>query len=110
MAYSQRDPIEALEVGEPLNLYLRRRISGQWQSRGSKALMIIDDGKVMRFYDFFVVTGTSGEYVVEDDFCTCDDFLNRGGPCGHILAVRIARAIGKYELADIWYYTTLDYP
>jgi len=62
----------------------------------------------MRFFDFFVVIGKNSEYVVEDDFCTCDDYLNRGGPCGHILAVRIARALGRYELADIWYYESLD--
>ncbi|MBN1166798.1 MAG: SWIM zinc finger family protein [Methanospirillaceae archaeon] len=108
MAYHNRDPIESLLIGEPFSQYQRHRIETRWPSRGSKALAIIDDGKVMRFYDFFVVIGEKGEYVVEDDFCTCDDFLNRGGPCGHILAVRIARAIGRYELADIWYYTSLD--
>jgi len=47
--------------------------------------------------------GHSDEYIVEDDFCTCSDFLFRGRECWHILAVRIAERTGVYESYDLWY-------
>jgi predicted nucleic acid-binding Zn finger protein len=49
------------------------------------------------------VEGRTAEYVVDDDFCTCGDFLYRGRTCWHLLAVRIAQETGTYRLIDTWY-------
>ena len=46
------------------------------------------------YLDFYVVEGGSGEYIVEEVFRTCSDFIFRGGSCWHILAVKIARCTG----------------
>jgi predicted nucleic acid-binding Zn finger protein len=100
------DPIRDLEE-KPLDERMRNRICGMYKSRGIKALGIVDQNRIKRYRDFFVVVGKSREYVVEDDFCDCEDFLHRGGSCAHILAVRIARATGRYELIDLWYYEAL---
>lgn len=101
------DPIQALKAGSPLDDWMRKRIGAYYKTRGRKALDICDQDRVKRYRDFFVVVGTTGEYVVEDDFCSCDDFLHRGGSCAHILAVKIARATGRFELIDLWYYEDL---
>lgn len=100
------DPIADLEKN-PLDNRMRDRIRDAYKSRGTKALGIVDQNQIKRYLDFFVVVGKSGEHVVEEEYCTCEDFLHRGGSCAHILAVRIARATGVYELIDLWYYEYL---
>lgn len=101
------DPLTDLAAGSPLNEWMRKRIGAYYKSRGKKALDIVDQDRVKRYRDFFVVVGDTGEYVVEDDFCSCDDFLHRGGRCAHILAVKVARITGRFELIDLWYHEDL---
>ena len=107
--YDQRikDPISHLTVGEPATPYLRDRICGYHQGRGKKAFVIIDSLRVKKYLDFFVVVGDEREYVVFDDFCTCHDFLHRGGKCGHILAMQIASVTQEFESYDLWFYETI---
>lgn len=99
-----RDPLEDLFSGFPLDTRIRKNISGYYKARGKKALDIVDQDRVRRYRDFFVVSGDTAEYVVEEDFCSCGDFLHRGKACAHILAVKIARSTGRYTLSDGWYY------
>jgi predicted nucleic acid-binding Zn finger protein len=103
-----KDPVRDLIEGSVLDSRMRERIAGYYKGRGRKALDIVDQGRVIRYRDFFVVTGDTARYIVEDDFCSCSDFLHRGGACSHILAVKIARAVGKYELIDTWYHEEMD--
>lgn len=88
---------------EGLTPDLRETIVRTYRDRGRKALAALDAGAVRRYLDFFVVSGRTDEYVVEDDFCTCKDFTYRGGCCWHILAARIALASGLYERREEWY-------
>ncbi|HDQ08420.1 MAG TPA: hypothetical protein ENN44_06545 [Methanoculleus sp.] len=78
--------------------------------RGEKAMRACHDGKVERYLDFYVVHGVTGTYVVEDDFCTCSDFLFRGSECWHILAVRYARSSGLWIPRDEWYQEKMAKP
>lgn len=71
--------------------------------RGRKALKAVDENRIKKYRDFFVVVGFSNEYIVDEDFCTCQDFVFRGGRCWHILAVEIAERVGAYEEIDAWY-------
>lgn len=91
----------------PLTDDLRSDIISRFGERGKKALRILDAGHVVRYRDFFVVQGSGGEYVVEEDFCTCGDFLFRKRECSHILAVKIARKTGLYTEDERWYQDTL---
>jgi predicted nucleic acid-binding Zn finger protein len=79
------------------------RIYGE---RGRKAVQAVEEKRIKKYRDFFVVTGTSDEYIVDEDFCTCRDFIFRKGRCWHELAVRIAEAIGSFEEIDLWYQDT----
>jgi len=88
---------------EGLTPALREAVVRTYRDRGKKALAAVDAGLVRRYLDFFVVTGRTDEYVVEDDFCTCKDFTYRGRCCWHILAVRIAVASDRYERVEKWY-------
>jgi predicted nucleic acid-binding Zn finger protein len=97
------DLFERLRKERALTPELRREIEEQYGERGRKALLAVDEDRVKCYRDFFVVVGRSDEYVVEEDFCICNDFLFRGGTCSHILAVRIAEAIGKFESYSLWY-------
>jgi predicted nucleic acid-binding Zn finger protein len=92
-----------LENGRQLTPDLRREITCIFGDRGRKGLKAIDEHRIKKYRDFFVVVGTSDEYVVEDEFCTCPDYLYRGGSCWHVLAVRIASLTGDYEEYDLWY-------
>jgi predicted nucleic acid-binding Zn finger protein len=82
---------------------LRLEIEETFGNRGKKALAALDAGKVMKYLDFFVVSGRTAEYVVDEDFCTCGDFIFRNRICWHLLAVRIAQETGQYEKIDGWY-------
>jgi len=64
-----------LEEQKKLTPDLCRAFIGAYRDRGEKALRIIDEGRITRYRDFFVVRGAAGEYIVEEDFCTCGDFL-----------------------------------
>jgi predicted nucleic acid-binding Zn finger protein len=100
-------PLEDLYESNILDQRMRKRIAGYYRHRGKKALEIVDGNRVKRYRDFFVVVGETGEYLVEGNFCSCEDFLHRGSICAHALAVLIARATGRYELIDLWYYEDL---
>jgi len=75
--------------------------------RGQKAIKAIEEKRIKRYKDFFIVVGYHDEYIVDEDFCTCSDFLFRGRECSHILAVKIAQITGNYERYSSWYYSTL---
>ena len=86
-----------------LDITLREEIVATFGDRGKKALAAIDAGKVKQYRDFLVVEGRTAEYVVDEDFCTCRDFLYRGTTCWHLLAVRIAMGANLVKLVDGWY-------
>jgi len=81
----------------------RQAIIREYGQRGENALAAIDRQDVKKYLDFFVVRGKTGEYVVEEDFCTCPDFIYRNRECWHLLAVRIAQATGTFVEVDRWY-------
>ncbi|MFH0968703.1 MAG: SWIM zinc finger family protein [Methanobacteriota archaeon] len=99
-----KGPIEDLTTVSLFDDRMRKKIVAYYKGRGKKALDIVDQSRVKRYRDFFVVSGDTAEYVVEDDYCSCEDYLHRGGSCAHILAVKIVRATGRYPLIDQWYY------
>jgi predicted nucleic acid-binding Zn finger protein len=82
---------------------LRLEIEETFGNRGKKALTALDDGRIKKYLDFFVVQGRTADYIVEDDFCTCSDFMFRGRTCWHLLAVRIARETNTFRSIDSWY-------
>ena len=97
---------EKIERDGALTEEMRACIERTYGERGKKALNAVDEGQVKRYRDFFIVVGRNDEYIIEDDFCTCSDFLFRGRECWHILAVRIAERAGLYESYDLWYLDT----
>jgi predicted nucleic acid-binding Zn finger protein len=85
---------------------LRLAIEDTFGSRGKKALAALDAGKVKKYLDFFVVEGRTADYIVDEDFCTCGDFLYRKKTCWHLLAVRIAQETKIYIKIESWYQDT----
>ena len=81
----------------------REEIRITYGTRGIKALGALDEERVKKYLDFFVVQGRTADYIVEDDFCTCSDFMFRGRTCWHLLAVRIARETNTFHAIDTWY-------
>ena len=94
---------ERLAAGHGPDAGLRQEIEDAFGPRGKKALAALDAGKVKKYHDFFVVAGRTGEYVVDEDFCTCGDFMYRKKTCWHLIAVRIAMATGTFVRVDEWY-------
>jgi predicted nucleic acid-binding Zn finger protein len=98
------DPWKILARERRLTPEVRRLIGERYGQRGVKALEIVDEGRVKRYLDFFVVAGTSEEHIVEEEFCNCADSLfRRRGECAHVLAVRIAALTGQFEEFPLWY-------
>jgi predicted nucleic acid-binding Zn finger protein len=97
------DPWKILETEKKLTPEIRRLIEELYGQRGVKALEIVDEGRVKKYLDFFVVVGSSDEYIVEEEFCTCSDALYRRGECSHVIAVRIAAITGQFEEFPLWY-------
>ncbi len=85
---------------------VRAGLESAFGNKAKKALAAIDAGKISRYLDFFVVEGRTASYVVDEEFCTCDDFMYRGRTCWHLLAVRIARVTGRFETIESWYMET----
>jgi predicted nucleic acid-binding Zn finger protein len=81
----------------------RRSLLHAYQERGEKAILAAEHGNVKKYRNFWVVVGRTDEYIVEDGFCTCEDFLYRGGECWHSIAVKIAKICRLYEEFDLWY-------
>lgn len=98
---------ERLRGQHGLDAEVREEIVTAFGRKGASALDAIDKGRVKKYLDFFVVEGRTASYIVEEDFCTCGDFLYRGRACWHLLAVRIARETGCFETVDRWYQETL---
>ena len=77
--------------------------------RGARAIEAVSEERVKEYRDFTVVVGHSEEHVVESGGCTCKDSeynLDREDPtqrCWHVLAVEIARRIGRVDHHDMWY-------
>jgi predicted nucleic acid-binding Zn finger protein len=86
-----------------LDAEIRKEIEEAFGRKGKSALEAIDAGRVKKYLDFFVVEGRTAAYIVEDDFCTCGDFLYRGRACWHLLAVRIAQETGRFESVNLWF-------
>ncbi len=82
---------------------LRQEIVQAYGERGRKAILAVDENRIKKYRDFFVVVGRSGDHIVDEDFCTCRDFIFRKGRCWHELAVRIAATIGSFDEIDRWY-------
>jgi predicted nucleic acid-binding Zn finger protein len=99
----EQDLWESLERDDALSIDLQERFLRFYGERGRKAVLAVVESRVKKYLDFFVVVGTSDEYVVEDMFCTCRAQVFRGGSCWHVLAARIAELTGRYEAVDEWY-------
>jgi predicted nucleic acid-binding Zn finger protein len=98
---------ERLRINPALDEKIRGEIVEAFGRKGTSALGAIDAGRVKKYLDFFVVEGKTSAYIVEDEFCTCGDFLYRGRTCWHLLAVRIAVATRRVVAVDRWYQETL---
>lgn len=94
---------ERLRNNHELDEKIRGDIVEAFGKKGTSALGAIDAGRIKKYLDFFVVEGKTAAYIVEDDFCTCGDFLYRGRACWHLLAVRIAVATGLFQQVNSWY-------
>jgi predicted nucleic acid-binding Zn finger protein len=97
----------SLDRDHSLSVELQEDILRVFGERGRKAILAVNENRVKKYLDFFVVVGTSDEYVVDEEFCTCRAQVFRGGTCWHVIAVRIADFTGSYEKIDEWYQDTL---
>lgn len=97
------NPWVLLEQKRELSPDVCQSLIHAYHERGEKAILAAGHGNVKKYRDFWVVVGRSDEYIVEDGFCTCDDFRFRGGVCWHSLAVRIAEICHIYEEFDLFY-------
>jgi predicted nucleic acid-binding Zn finger protein len=95
-----------LRTEKRLTPAIRQEILDGFGDRGRKALKAIDEKRVKKYRDFFVVVGATDEYIVDEDFCSCPDFIFRKGRCWHVLAAALASITGDYEKVDLWYMDT----
>jgi predicted nucleic acid-binding Zn finger protein len=97
------DLFEVISKKKEIDSAIRGEITKTFGQRGIKALAAIDEQRVKKYLDFFVVKGATSEYIIDEDFCTCGDFLFRRKECWHLLAVRLAVAAGSFESVGLWY-------
>jgi predicted nucleic acid-binding Zn finger protein len=97
------DLVARIASGTGLTPELRAEIERTWGTRGTKALAALEGQKVKQYLDFIVVEGATAEYIVDENFCTCGDFLFRERECWHLLAVRLALASRRIVSVPHWY-------
>jgi predicted nucleic acid-binding Zn finger protein len=104
------EAFKELESGRALSAELNGALKKLFGERFTNGWELANSKKVRR-YDFtpsgravWVVQGRKSEYQVMPDipFCYCDDYYFRvmdkkRGLCYHIIAQRIAAALGKFE-------------
>ena len=77
--------------------------------RGVRAIEAVGERRVKEYRDFTVVVGHSGEHVVEDGGCECEDSRYNLDPedptelCWHVIAAKVARRIDAVDHHDMWY-------
>jgi len=105
----------ALEAEGALAPEATKAIVSLHGDRGVRAIEAVSEGRVKQYRDFTVVVGHAEEYVVENGGCTCKDAeynLDREDPtqqCWHVLAVEIARRVGRVDHHDMWYSDVRDF-
>ena len=82
---------------------MKEEIMSLYGAKGEKAYSAAKSWKVIQYLDFVVVEGKTEKYIVEEDYCTCNDFKYHGGMCWHILAYRVAKKLGLIVEKDEWY-------
>lgn len=99
-------PKEIAEVAKNgLNFDLYKMLINEFGKRGEKAFFYLKKRKVKKYKDFFVVVGRE-EYVVDEFFCSCKDFLIRlkgKELCAHMIAVEVAKIAKVYDEVDAYY-------
>lgn len=85
----------------------------EFGDRGKKAIKGIKEEKVKKYKDFWIVVGEKDHIVINDSFCSCEDYLYNISSinpeakfCWHTLAVKLAKALDEFDKIDAWY---LDY-
>ena len=77
--------------------------------RGVRAIEAVGERRVKRYRDFTVVVGHSGEHVVENGGCECEDSHYNLDPedptelCWHVIAAKVARRVDAVDHHDMWY-------
>ena len=92
----------------------RAGLEEQFGDRFKNALELVEKRKVHRYQfkpsgrTIWTVKGRKGVYQVisETNFCNCDDFYFRvmdgkRALCYHIIAQKVASALGRYESSDL---------
>lgn len=82
-----------------------KRFFLNYGKRGEKAYFYLQQNRVKKYRDFFIVVGRE-EYIVDEFFCSCPDFqlkLRGREPCAHILAVEVAKILKHYDEIDAYY-------
>jgi len=99
-------PPEVLEAaGKGISYELYKTLLLSFGKRGEKAFNYLKEDRVKKYLDFFVVVGEE-EYVVEENFCTCNDFqinLKGKAPCAHVIALRLSKFLEHYREFDLYY-------
>jgi predicted nucleic acid-binding Zn finger protein len=102
-------PSEVLEAAKNgLSYQLYKNLLLSYGKRGEKAFSYLKEDRVKRYLDFFVVVGED-EYIVEENFCTCQDFqinLKGRAPCAHIIALKLSKLLKHYREFNLYY---IDY-
>jgi len=102
----------------------KEKLESIFGERAERALELVFLNRVKKYrfmpsnITFWVVVGKTNEYLVipESNFCTCDDYLFsffRGEQpfCSHLIAQRIAEALGEIEEieeSDDYYASLID--
>ena len=77
--------------------------------RGVRAIEAVGERRAKEYRDFTVVVGHSGEHVVEDAGCECEDSRYNLDPrdptelCWHVIAAKLARRVDALDHHDMWY-------
>ena len=103
-----------IRLSRGINSRIRAKLLAYFANRFENALNLVETGKVKK-YAFspsgriiWAVSGRKAEYQVipESNFCSCDDYYfrvidQRRQLCYHIIAQRLADALGKYDLEKL---------
>ncbi len=99
--------------GDDENEKIRERVVEKFGGRGKKAIKGVEERRVKKYKDFWVVVGEKEHIVVNHRFCSCEDYLYNvssvapeASLCWHSIATKLAEFLDLFDEISDWY---LDY-
>ncbi|OKY77716.1 MAG: SWIM zinc finger protein [Candidatus Methanohalarchaeum thermophilum] len=100
---------------DKFNEEAKKLILEKFGKRGERAINGLEEDKIKKYNDFWIVIGEKDHIVINKCFCDCEDYLynisSREGSekyCWHSIAVKLADIFNMYSKINEFYFKYMN--